>query len=101
MSQLILACAKTGRAFKSGFRVHGDDLRFMPLKWTAPFLCGICRHIHDFEFAQARLSDCPDRCPHNGACHLCELTQRLSCLTEANVRPTADLMRSIKTVPQR
>jgi len=48
MSQLILACAKTGRAFKSGFRVHRDDLRFVPLTWTAPFLCGICRHIHDF-----------------------------------------------------
>ena len=101
MSHLILACAKTGRAFKSGFHVHGDELRLVPLKWTAQFLCGICRHVHEFEFAQARLSDCPDRCPHNGACHLCELAQRSSCLTDANAKPMAGLMRSIETVPQR
>lgn len=75
MSQLILACAKTGRAFKSGFRVHRDDLRLVPLKWTAQFLCRICRHVHEFEFAQARLCNCPDRCPYNGACHLCGLAQ--------------------------
>jgi hypothetical protein len=70
MSQLILSCAKTGRAFKSGFRADREDLRFVPPKWTARFLCGICRHIHEFEFAQAQLCDCPHHCPHNGDCHL-------------------------------
>jgi hypothetical protein len=78
MSQLILSCAKTGRAFNSGFRAHRDDLRFVPPKWTAQFLCGICRHVHEFEFAQARLCDCPHHCPHNGDCDLCELAERSS-----------------------
>jgi DNA-binding CsgD family transcriptional regulator len=46
MSQLILSCAKTGRAFNSGFRADRDDLRFVLPKWTAQFLCGVCRRIH-------------------------------------------------------
>jgi hypothetical protein len=66
MSQLILSCVKTGRAFKSSFSADREDLRFVPPKWTARFLCGICRHVHEFEFAQAQLCDCPHHCPQWG-----------------------------------
>ena len=92
MSELILGCTKTGQAFKSGFRVHRDDLRLVPLKWTAQFLCGICRRVHGFEFAQARLSDCPDRCPYNGACHLCELASAVEPLERRERQANDGLM---------
>jgi hypothetical protein len=55
MGQLILSCAKTGRAFKSGFRATRDDLGYVPPKWKATLLCPICHHVHEFNFAAARV----------------------------------------------
>jgi hypothetical protein len=75
MSYLILSCTKTGRAFKSGFPASRDDLDFMPPKLTARFHCGPCGKIHEFEFAAARVCDCPHDCPHNGDCQLCKLAR--------------------------
>ena len=77
MSQLVLSCAKTGRAFKSGFRVTRDDLRRVPPKWKATLLCPICHRVHEFNFAEARVCECPDDCCRQyGECQKCEFAVR-------------------------
>ena len=77
MSELILSCAKTGRAFKSGFQVTQDDLRFVPPKWTARLHCVFCHHIHEFEFVEARICECPHNCRQYGECQNCEFASRV------------------------
>jgi hypothetical protein len=62
MGHLILSCAKTGRAFKSGFEASQDDLSYVPPKWKATLLCAICHRAHEFNFAEARVCECPDDC---------------------------------------
>jgi hypothetical protein len=73
MSQLILSCAKTGRAFKSGFRATRADLGYVPPKWKATLLCAICHHVHEFNFAEARICEhADDCCREYGECQNCE-----------------------------
>jgi len=74
-SQLILSCQKTGQVFNSGFEATADDLRFVPPKWTAKFFCRICAKVHDFDFAEARICECPHKCPAYGACQNCEFSR--------------------------
>jgi hypothetical protein len=77
MSQLILSCAKTGRSFKSGFQVSRDDLGYAPPKWTARMMCGVCHRVHEFNFAEARVCECPDDCCRQyGDCQKCEFAVR-------------------------
>jgi hypothetical protein len=79
MSQLILSCAKTGRAFKSDFRATSDDLRHVPPKWKATLLCAICHHVHEFNFAEARVCERPDDCSRQyGECQNCEFANRVA-----------------------
>jgi hypothetical protein len=79
MSQLILSCAKTGRAFKSDFRVTSIDLRHVPPKWKATLLCAICHHVHEFNFAEARVCERPDDCSRQyGECQNCEFANRVA-----------------------
>jgi hypothetical protein len=59
MGQLILSCAKTGRSFKSGFQVSRDDLGYAPPKWRARMMCGVCHRVHEFNFAEAKVCECP------------------------------------------
>jgi hypothetical protein len=56
----------------SGFQATRDDLRFVPPKWTAKFFCRICAKVHDFDFAEARVCECPHKCPAYGDCKRCE-----------------------------
>jgi hypothetical protein len=73
MGQLILSCAKTGRAFKSGFRATRTDLGYVPPKWKATLLCAICHHVHEFNFAEARICEhADDCCREYGECQNCE-----------------------------
>ena len=73
MGQLILSCPKTGRPFKSGFQVSRDDLGYVPPKWTARMMCGVCHRVHQFNFAEARVCECPDDCCRAyGDCQKCE-----------------------------
>lgn len=73
MGQLILSCIKTGQAFKSSFRASRDELRYVPPKWKATLLCAICHHVHEFNFAEARVCERPDNCCRQyGACQNCE-----------------------------
>jgi hypothetical protein len=75
MGQLILSCAKTGRAFKSGFRATRADLGYVPPKWKATLLCAICHHVHEFNFAEARICEhADDCCREYGECQNCEFT---------------------------
>jgi hypothetical protein len=83
MSQLILSCEKTGRAFNSGFQVTLDDLRFVPPNWTANFFCRMCGKVHEFQFAEARVCECPHQCPAYRDCQLCELASRVAAQTAA------------------
>ena len=55
MSQLILSCAKMGRAFKSGFQASRDDLGYVPPKWKATLLCAICHRGHERALAVATI----------------------------------------------
>jgi len=73
MGELILSCAKTGRSFKSGFQVSRSDLGYVPPKLMARMMCGICHRVHEFNFAQARVCECPDDCCRAyGDCQKCE-----------------------------
>jgi hypothetical protein len=74
MGQLILSCAKTGRAFKSGFRATRADLGYVPPKWKATLLCAVCHRVHEFNFAEAQLCECADDCcrPY-GECQNCKI----------------------------
>jgi hypothetical protein len=83
MSQLILSCEKTGRAFNSGFEVTDDDLRFVPPNWTARFFCRSCAKVHDFNLAKARVCECTHKCPTYGECQGCELSKLISGKTAA------------------
>ena len=77
MGQLILSCAKTGRAFKSGFRAIRADLGYVPPKWKATLLCPMCNRVHEFNFAEARVCECPDDCCRQyGECQNCEFAVR-------------------------
>jgi hypothetical protein len=79
MSQLILSCTKTGHAFKSSFRVNGDDLRYVPPKLKATLLCAICHHVHEFNFAEARVCKCPHDCLRQyGECQNCDFASRVT-----------------------
>jgi hypothetical protein len=60
MGQLILSCVKTGRTFKSGFQASRTDLGYVPPKWKATLLCAICYRVHEFNFAEARVCECPE-----------------------------------------
>jgi len=75
MSQLIFSCAKTGQAFNTGFEASRDDLHLIPAQWTTRLLCGICHRVHKFEFAGARLCECPHPCRQYGDCHLCKFAR--------------------------
>jgi len=78
MGQLILACAKTGRAFQSGFRATRADLGYRPPKWKATLLCPICHRVHEFNFAEARVCECADDCCRQyGECQNCEFASRV------------------------
>jgi hypothetical protein len=73
MGQLILSCAKTGRAFKSGFQISRTELGYVPPKWTARMMCGVCHRVHEFKFAEARVCECADDCWRQyGECQNCE-----------------------------
>jgi hypothetical protein len=73
MGHLVLSCVKTGRAFKSGFQASRSDLRHVPPKLKATLLCAICHGVHEFNFAEARVCECPDdRCCQHGECHNCK-----------------------------
>jgi hypothetical protein len=77
MGQLILSCAKTGRAFKSDFRATRADLGYVPPKWKATLLCAICHRVHEFNFAEARICEhADDYCREYGACQNCEFAVR-------------------------
>jgi hypothetical protein len=77
MGQLILSCAKTGRAFKSGFQATCADLGYVPPKWKATLLCPICHHVHEFNFAEARICEHADECCREyGKCQNCEFAVR-------------------------
>jgi len=77
MGQLILSCAKTGHAFKSGFRATRADLGYVPPKWKATLLCAICHRVHEFDFAEARVCECGDECScQHGECQNCEFAVR-------------------------
>jgi hypothetical protein len=62
MSELIFTCARTGRAFNSGFRATRDDLLFAPPTLKTRFLCRICGVTHEFGFAAARVGESPTYC---------------------------------------
>jgi len=77
MGRLILSCSKTGRAFKSGFQASRDDLRYVPPKWKATLLCAICHRVHEFNFGEALICECPDDCGRlYGECQNCEFAVR-------------------------
>lgn len=75
MGQLILSCGNMGRTFNSGFQATSDDLRFVPPKWTAKFFCRICAKVHDFDFAEAGICECPHKCPAYTDCKRCEFAK--------------------------
>jgi hypothetical protein len=78
MGQLVLACAKTGRTFKSDFTASRTDLGYVPPKWKATLLCAICHRVHEFNFADARVCECPDDCYRRyGECQNCEFAGRI------------------------
>jgi hypothetical protein len=79
MGHLILSCAKTGRAFKSSFQASSDDLRHVPPKLKATLLCAICHHVHEFNFAEGWVCECPGECcrPY-GECQNCEFASRVA-----------------------
>jgi len=73
MSELIFTCAWTGRAFNSGFKATRDDLQFAPPTLKTRLLCRICAVTHDFDFAAARVCECPTYCRNQRIdCQLCE-----------------------------
>jgi hypothetical protein len=78
MGQLVLSCTKTGRAFQSGFEASRDDLGYVPPKWTARMMCGVCHHVHEFNFAEAQVCECRDDCcSQDGECQNCEFASRV------------------------
>jgi hypothetical protein len=78
MAQLILSCVKTGRAFRSSFQANRADLGYVPPKWKATLLCPICHRAHEFNFAEARVCECPDNCRRQyGECQNCEFANRV------------------------
>ena len=62
MSELIVTCAKTGRAFNTGFKFSLDDLRSRRPQSGAQMFCRICNAVHDFEFAAASVCTCGYNC---------------------------------------
>jgi hypothetical protein len=73
MGQLILSCTKTGKAFKSGFQTSRTDLGYVPPKWTARMMCGVCHRVHEFNFAEARVCErVVGCCCQYGECQNCE-----------------------------
>jgi hypothetical protein len=55
----------------------------VPPKWTAKFFCRICAKIHDFDFAEARVCECPHKCPAYGDCKGCEFGKLVADQTAA------------------
>jgi NADH:ubiquinone oxidoreductase subunit len=66
MNCVIFSCAETGRAFNSGLHAEPDDLRFVPPQWNTWLHCRICRRVHEFKFATARVCSCQYDCSKNG-----------------------------------
>ena len=62
MSELIATCAKTGRAFNTGFKASLDDLRSLRPQSGAQMFCRICNVVHEFEFAAASVCTCGYNC---------------------------------------
>jgi hypothetical protein len=76
MAQLILHCGKTDRAFKTDFQARAD-LGNVPRKWKATLLCAMCHRVHEFDFAAARVCECPNFCSRQfGQCQNCEFAIR-------------------------
>jgi hypothetical protein len=71
MSEVIFSCLVTGRAFNSGFVATRNDLRFMPPKSKIRLRCGICGETHEFDFAAARICECPKLCHERKHCQSC------------------------------
>jgi hypothetical protein len=68
MSEVILSCLATGRAFNSGFEATRDDLRFILQKSKIRIRCGICDETHEFDFAAARICECSNFCRERKDC---------------------------------
>jgi hypothetical protein len=62
MSELIATCAKTGRAFNTGYKASLDDLRLLQPQSVAQIFCEICNVVHEFEFATAGVCTCGYNC---------------------------------------
>jgi hypothetical protein len=62
MSELIATCAKTGRAFNTGFQVSLDDLHSLQPQSGAQMFCQICHVVHEFELATAGVCTCGYNC---------------------------------------
>ena len=75
MSEVILSCLATGRAFNSGFEATRDDLRLIPPKSKIRIRCGICGETHEFDFAAARICECPNFCRERKDCQRCEFAR--------------------------
>jgi hypothetical protein len=59
------------------FQASHDDLGYVPPKWKATLLCAICHRVHEFNFAEARVCECPDDCCRQyGECQNCEFASR-------------------------
>ena len=62
MSELIAKCAKTGRAFNTGFEFSSDALRSLPPQSEMQMFCGICNAVHEFELAAGGVCRCGYNC---------------------------------------
>jgi len=73
MGEIVFTCARTGRAFSSGFEATCEDLQFAPPQWKVRLFCRICYVTHEFDFATAYICDCPDYCHKQRIdCELCK-----------------------------
>ena len=73
MSEIVITCARTDRAFSTGFQATSVDLQFVPPQWKTRLFCRICHVMHDFYFATAYVCDCPDFCDRKRVdCQLCK-----------------------------
>jgi hypothetical protein len=72
MSEVIFACATTGRSFNSGFQATCNDLKLIPAGKKLRLRCAICAETHECDFAMAAgLCLSPNFCRRRKDCQEC------------------------------
>jgi len=62
MSELIVTCEKTDRAFNTGRKLSFDDLRSLPPQSRVQMFCDVCSAVHEFQLSAASVCTCGYNC---------------------------------------